>query len=114
MRHLYVARDLLDHPVIDAKGVPCGMVDDVELEQGADHALAVTAILIGPGIAQKRLWRSFGWIVSRLAGSGRTRIPCAAIARFGPIIHLAESAESLGLDRAERRWRRWLERLPAA
>jgi len=41
-----LARDLLDHELVDVDEVPCGRVDDIELEH-TSHGLAIAALLVG-------------------------------------------------------------------
>ena len=52
---LDLVRDVLDHEVVDADGVPCGIVDDVELEGRAGSTLRVRALLLGVEVWSDRL-----------------------------------------------------------
>lgn len=40
---------LLDLPLLDCEGNYCGVVDDIDLDGRPGEALAVKALLVGPG-----------------------------------------------------------------
>ena len=105
-----LVRDLLDHELVDAEGVPCGMVDDVQLSLG-DDGVAVTALLCGPAVAAERLpaWLR---ILARACGAQRrARVPIEDIDSVAEVVTLKRRAPELGLGVAERRVARWLGRI---
>jgi hypothetical protein len=107
-------RSILDHEIVDADDVPCGMVDDLELSGGPGTALRVEALLTGPGVWSDRL----PWIFPRLAravvGQRQSRIPWSEVASTGDRLKLKSTAKELGLDATDRKWGRWLERIPGS
>jgi hypothetical protein len=100
--------------VVDANGVPCGSVDDVELALGSRGELTVEALLLGPGASNARLPKPLASIAHRLFGSGIRRVAWARIARIDERIVLDTHRADLGLDSSERRWSRWIAKLPGA
>jgi hypothetical protein len=97
-------RDILDHPIVDAHQVPCGMVDDVEFELVPSRGLRPVALLVGPGAWQRRLTP---WIaaLARLAiGGAEVRIPFSEVAYIDERVALRATAEELGLHDSERKW----------
>ena len=107
---LDLVRDVLDHEVVDAEGVPCGMVDDLELEGSAGSPLRVRALLLGAGVWSDRLPRPLQQVARALAGHGRIRIPWTEVAVTPDRIRLRSTAAALGLDAQDRRISRWVER----
>jgi sporulation protein YlmC with PRC-barrel domain len=107
-------RSVLDHEIVDADGVPCGMVDDVELTGGAGAMLTVEALLIGPGVWTERLPWIFPRLARALVGGHRARVPWSEVALTGDRIKLKSTARALGLDAGERKVERWLRRIPGS
>lgn len=107
-----LVRDVLDHEIVDADDVPCGMVDDVELGGGAGAQLTVAALIVGPGAWCRRLPWGLSHVATAIAGRRRVEVPWSEVAVGGDRIKLNSSAAALGLDRGERPLRRWLSRLP--
>jgi hypothetical protein len=107
-------RDVLDHEIVDVDGVPCGMVDDLELQGGPGSTLRVAAILVGPGAWSARL----PWILPRLVravvGRRETRIPWAEVALTSDRIRLRSTAKDLGLNAGDRKLLAWLARRSAS
>lgn len=54
------ALHLLDRQIVDPDRMPLGKVDDLELTEGPDGALVVTALLTGPGALGPRLGGRIG------------------------------------------------------
>ena len=106
--------EVLDHEVVDATGVPCGVVDDVELAGGPGKPLRAVALLIGPGVVASRFTWPFNALVRRMFGRGHVRVPWAQIADIAERITLRESAQSYGLGDVDRRLGRILARIPGA
>jgi sporulation protein YlmC with PRC-barrel domain len=107
-----VVRQVLDHELIDAEGMPCGMVDDVVLEGEPGAPLRVVELLCGPGAWMPRAPRLLSALVGRVAGRGYVRVPWSAVAHVGERIRLASTAQALGLGRVDRRVGRWVARIP--
>jgi hypothetical protein len=63
-RVVHAGLDLLDRQLVDRDGVLCGKVDDIELTEGTDGTVHVTAILCGPGALLERagFTRLGGWL----------------------------------------------------
>jgi hypothetical protein len=102
---------VLDHEVVDANDVPCGMVDDLELEGGPGSTLEVVALLMGPRAWSARL----PWFLPRVArfvvGTRQLRVPWTEAAVTGDRIKLKSTAGELGLDASDRRIGRWLAKV---
>lgn len=105
-------RLVLDHTLVDADGLQCGVVDDIEAEGKPGEPLAIVALLVGPGAWAPRLPAFFA-IVSRLfAGTRLVRVPWSEVAGIDEQITLRSAATKLGLGVADRRAGRWLKPLP--
>ena len=111
-RPVDLVRDVLDHAVVDSEGVPCGMVDDIELDGQPAHAFEAVALLIGPGSWQRRLPRWSARIARVLVGASIVRVPWSQIVKIGERIELGATATELGLGGADRRWSKRIGRLP--
>jgi sporulation protein YlmC with PRC-barrel domain len=109
---LQFVRDVLDHEVVDAHQVPCGVVDDIEMEIQPGKGMRPVALLIGPGAWQRRLAPWMAAIARRIAGSREVRIPWSAIAYIDERVALRGVAADFGLDAADRKWGKRLARLP--
>jgi PRC-barrel domain len=113
-KFLDIVRNIIDHEVVDANDVPCGMVDDVELERGAAGELRVTALLIGAGAWGNRLPTVFGTLAEKIFGRQRTRVPWAEVSIVDERIKLRSRASELNLGDADRRASRLVEKLPGS
>ena len=111
-RSIHLVRDVVDHEVVDAHQLPCGSVDDIELELDPRHGLRPVALLIGPGAWQRRLPSWLAAFARWLAGSTEARVPWSEIAYIGERVALRRTAEELGLGSADRRLGRWIARVP--
>ena len=111
-RSIHLVRDVVDHEIVDAHQLPCGSVDDVELELDPRHGLRPVALLLGPGAWQRRLPPWLAALARWLAGSAEARVPWSEIAYIGERIALRRTAEELGLGSADRRLGRWIARIP--
>src|SRR5205085_10842372 len=65
---------VVDHEIVDSNGVPCGMVDDLELDGQPGAPLKVTFLLVGPGAWSARLPRLLGAIARRFSGDRIVRV----------------------------------------
>jgi|KBSMisStaDraftv2_1062788.scaffolds.fasta_scaffold83295_3 hypothetical protein len=107
-------RSVLDHEIVDADDVPCGMVDDVELSGGPGARLAVEALLTGPGAWTDRLPWVFPSLVKALVGRHTSRIPWTEVASAGDRIKLKSTAKGLGLNVGDGKLGHWLGRIPGS
>jgi hypothetical protein len=107
-----LCRQLLDHALIDAEELPCGTVDDVEIEGGIGEPMRITALLVGPGAWAPRLPALFAWLARRLFGTRSTRVPWQEVGEVGEKIKLRSRAAPLGLGTTERRVGLWIAKLP--
>jgi sporulation protein YlmC with PRC-barrel domain len=106
-----VMRDLLDYEIVDVDEVPCGRVDDVELEL-TPRGLAINALLVGTGAWLPRVPALLRVIVRKLFGQQRVRVPIAEVTQIAEVIRLRSRATELGLGVLDRRTGRWLSRMP--
>jgi len=109
---LDIYRRVLDHVLLDADGLPCGIVDEIEAEGGLGEPLAIVTLLVGPAAWTRRLPAFFAIVAHLLAGSRIVRVPWSEVAEIGEQIRLCSSAVELGLGVADRRAGRWLAHLP--
>ena len=106
--------DILDHEVVDADGLPCGMVDDVVLEGRPGAPFAIVALLVGPGAWLRRAMWPVRLVARLVVDRRRVRIPWSAVQSVHERIVLEQHAAHYGLGRTDRRVGRWLARIPGA
>jgi len=106
--------ELLDHEVVDAIGVPCGIVDDVELAGAPGEPLRAVALLIGPGAVAQRLAWPFGALMRRAFGDACVRMPWSEVQDIAERITLRDAARAYGLGETDRRWARTITRIPGS
>jgi sporulation protein YlmC with PRC-barrel domain len=111
-KHFDAMRELLDHELIDADGVSCGMVDDIEFTLGAGGNLVIVALVVGPGAWEARLPALVRLIVRSIAGRQRVRVPFAEVEKIDEVVRLKSRAAQLALGVADRKAGKWLARLP--
>ena len=112
--YLDIVRQVLDHEIVDSNNVPCGMVDDVEVEGEPGGELRVTALLVGAGAWANRLPRLFGAAAKWVFGGRRTRVPWGEVSVITERIKLRSRATELGLGIADRKASRLIRGLPGA
>lgn len=112
--YLDIVRSVLDHEVVDVNDVPCGVVDDVELEGEPGGELKVTALLVGAGAWAERLPRVFGVVAKKIFGGQRTRVPWDEVWIVGERIKLKSRASEVRLGRADSRASKIVEKLPGS
>ncbi len=100
---LDMVRQVLDHEVLDADEMPCGMVDDLEVEGEPGGELKVTALLVGAGAWTRRLPSAFEGFAGWLFGRQETRVPWSEVESVTERVKLRSRAEELGLGRADRK-----------
>ena len=112
--YLDFVRQVLDHEVVDANNMPCGMVDDLEVSGEIGGELRVTALLVGAGAWTKRLPSPFEGLAAFIFGRQQTRVPWSEVESITERVKLRSEAEQLGLGRADRRAGRLLEKVPGS
>jgi sporulation protein YlmC with PRC-barrel domain len=113
-KFLDIVRNVLDHEVVDVNDVPCGVVDDVELEGEPGGELRVTALLVGTGAWAERLPRVFEVVAKKIFGGQRTRVPWEEVWIVGERIKLKSRASEVKLGRADRTASGIVEKLPGS
>jgi sporulation protein YlmC with PRC-barrel domain len=103
-------RDLLDHELVDADGVPCGMVDDVLLTP-AEGGLEIAALLVGAAVASERMPALLRVAARAMGVKRRVRVPFEQIDAVTEVVTLKNRAAELGLGVVDRRVSRWLGRI---
>jgi sporulation protein YlmC with PRC-barrel domain len=104
-------REVLDHELVDADGVSCGMVDDLELTLG-ERGLEITALWVGTRAWLPRLPALVAWIMGRVFKRRPVRVPWSCVERIDELVRLNRPAAELGLGVVDRRIQRWMERRP--
>ena len=107
-------RKVLDHEVVDSDNVPCGMVDDLEVEGRPGEELKVTALLVGAGAWTRRLPSAFEGLAAWVFGTQQTRVPWSEVESVTERVKLRSQAEALGLGGADRKASRLLEKVPGS
>lgn len=106
--------DILDHELVDAEGLPCGMVDDLVLDGRPGGPMAIIALLVGPGAWLPRTMWPLRVVAGLVVGRRRVRVPWTAVESVQEHIVLAGRAADYGLGHTDRRVGRWLARIPGA
>jgi sporulation protein YlmC with PRC-barrel domain len=99
---------LRDLQIVDANGVHCGIVDDIELAGKPGGALRVKALLVGPGAYARRVPRWWMALVRLVAGAGCVHVPWQEVEAITSVVKLRRPAAALGLNRGEGRARKRL------
>ena len=107
-------RQVLDHEVVDSNNVPCGMVDDLEVESGPGEELRVTALLVGAGAWTKRLPSAFEGLAARVFGTQQTRVPWSEVESVTERVKLRSEAKDLGLGRADGKASKLVGKVPGS
>jgi sporulation protein YlmC with PRC-barrel domain len=106
-----IALGILDHQLVDADGVNCGKVDDLEVTGLEGDSPEVVEIVVGGNA-----WRSRG-LPGRIAGrfSGNAvHVPWSAVESVSSVVKLKRPASELRLNRGDRRWERLIGKLPGS
>jgi sporulation protein YlmC with PRC-barrel domain len=106
-----IALGILDHQLVDADGVNCGKVDDLELAGVDGGSPEVVEIVVGGNA-----WRSrglLGRLAARLAGEA-VHIPWSEVESVTSVVKLKRPAAELRLDRGDRRWARVVGKVPGS
>jgi sporulation protein YlmC with PRC-barrel domain len=113
-QHLDIARQVLDRQLIDSNNIPCGKVDDLEIEYSPGGQLEVKAILVGPGARHNRLPGLLRTLAKKVFGDEIIRVPWQAVSVITSQIKLESRAGELGLDRADSQVADLIRKIPGA
>jgi sporulation protein YlmC with PRC-barrel domain len=106
-----IALGILDHQLVDADGINCGKVDDLELTGLDGDSPEVVEIIVGGNA-----WRSRG-LLGRLAGSlagDAVHVPWSEVESVSSVVKLKRPAAELRLDRGDPRWARLVGKVPGS
>lgn len=106
-----IALGILDHQLVDADGINCGKVDDLELTGLDSGSPEVVEILVGGNA-----WRSrglLGRLAARFAGDA-VHVPWSEVESVSAVVKLKRSAAELRLDRGDVRWGRLVSKVPGS
>jgi sporulation protein YlmC with PRC-barrel domain len=110
--YLDLVRQVLDRQVVDANHLPCGKVDDLEIDW--NKTPKISALLIGQGAAGERLPELFKVLSQRIFGRRVTRIPWSEVSVITGEIKLRSRADELNLDERKGWIFNFISRLPGA
>ena len=111
---LDIARQVLDRQIVDANNVPCGKVDDVEVEGEADGELKIKALLVGNGAASNRLPEICKAVSRKIFGARVVRVPWSEVSIITDHIKLKSRADELDLGEAGSTASKIVSKLPGA
>jgi sporulation protein YlmC with PRC-barrel domain len=106
-----IALGILDHQLVDADGVNCGKVDDLELTGLDGGSPEVVEIVVGGNA-----WRSrglLGRLAGRLAGEA-VHIPWSEVESVSSVVKLKRPSAEMRLGRGDRRWGRVVGKVPGS
>jgi hypothetical protein len=112
--YLDIARQVLDRQLFDANNVPCGKVDDIEVEGGAGGELKIKALLVGNGAASDRLPELCKYVSRKIFGARVVRVPWSEVSIITNHIKLASRAAELDLGEAGSLSSKIISKLPGA
>ncbi len=117
VQHMDLVYRVLDEQLVDVDGRRCGRVDDLELDETADPAPRLHAILSGSGTWHRRLPRPLRGVGRRIFGAGVSgrdviRVPWEQVDDISSVIHLKAKARDLGLGQGDERDANPIARLP--
>lgn len=102
---------ILDHQLVDADGLNCGKVDDLEIGGLDGDAPEVVEILVG-GSA----WRGrglLGRLLARLSGRA-VHVPWPEVESVSSVVTLRRPARELRLNRGDERWAALVGKVPGS
>jgi sporulation protein YlmC with PRC-barrel domain len=112
MKHLDLARDVLDSELLDSDGKACGRVDNLDLQTGSNGELRIRALLVGPGALSPRLPALVERLIEICIGRPQVTVPWSEVERVDRCVRLRRRADELGLAHWNRIVGRWIARLP--
>jgi hypothetical protein len=107
-----LVREVLDRQLEDCNGTPCGMVDDVELQESDAGEWRVVALLVGAGAWIPRLPALLRAPARALFGTRLVRVPWSNIEYIREHVRLNGTEQELGLKFRERGLADFIGRLP--
>lgn len=108
---LDLMREVLDHEIVDADGVTCGMVDDIAFEHDRRGVPRPAYLLVGAGAWNTRLPAVIA-VQWRKLHRGVVRVAWSEVTDISEVVRLRSSASALGLGNTDRKVGRWLRKLP--
>ncbi|HZQ60511.1 MAG TPA: hypothetical protein VFC24_04125 [Casimicrobiaceae bacterium] len=111
---LDLAREVLDHEIVDADGVSCGMVDDIEFDHPPGKPPVVSNLVVGPHAWSARTPALLSWLVRLVVHAPVVRVPWSEVEHVTERVQLRSTAAKLGLGKADRRVGKWVSRIPGA
>jgi sporulation protein YlmC with PRC-barrel domain len=112
--YLDIVRQVLDRQIVDANNVPCGKVDDVEVEGEAGGELKIKALLVGHGAASDRLPEICKAVSRKIFGARVVRVPWSEVSIITDHIKLKSRADELDLGEAGSIASKIVSKLPGA
>jgi hypothetical protein len=106
-----IALAILDHQLVDADGVNCGKVDELEVSGLDTDSPEIVEILVGGNA-----WRSrglLGRIAARLSGNA-VHVPWSEVESVSSVVKLKRPASELRLGEGDRRWSALVGKVPGA
>ena len=106
-----IALGILDHQLVDADGINCGKVDDLEVAGLDTDSPEIVEILVGGNA-----WRSrglLGRIAGRLAGNA-VHVPWSEVDSVSSVVKLKRPSAELRLNRGDDRWGMLVGKLPGS
>jgi hypothetical protein len=108
-----VFKQLLDHTVVDADGLPCGCVDDIIADRTATGG-RIVALVIGPAALIPRLPAILQALLPKRLLRQSVRIPWSEVAHVSEVIELRSGGSKLGLGKIDRQLGELLVLIPGA
>src|SRR5215212_4641052 len=112
MKPIDLARDVLESELVDVDGMPCGRVDNIDLETGSNGELRIRVLLVGPGALSFRLPALVERLVQICISRHQVIVPWSEIERVDGRVRLRRRADELKLANANRIVGRWIAKLP--
>lgn len=106
-----IALAILDHQLVDADGINCGKVDELEVSGLDTDSPEIVKILVGGNA-----WRSrglLGRIAARLSGNA-VHVPWSEVESVSSVVKLKRPASELRLGEGDRRWSALVGKVPGA
>jgi sporulation protein YlmC with PRC-barrel domain len=106
-----IALSVLDHQLVDADGLNCGKVDDLEIAGLDSNSPEIVEILVGGNA-----WRSrgrLGRLAARLSGNA-VHVPWPEVDSVTSVVTLKRPAGELRLNRGDDRWATIVGKLPGS
>jgi hypothetical protein len=110
---LKLVSEVRDLQIVDRDQHNCGVCDDVEFEGGPGGALAIKALLVGPGAMQPRLPIWLARVTAWCVGRKMARIPWEDVESTSGRIVLKTSADAYRLHALDRKLAHYLAWIPA-